>query len=84
MFILFRARQTTVQGVLTEAPARVSQTMVRWAEGLSRETIVRAEGVVQAPPAEQGQEQVRSASVHMREVRIDKVRPPPRTAQTGR
>ena len=48
--------------------------MVRWAEGLNRETIVRVEGVLQEPPKEQGQEQVRSATVHHVEVRVEKVR----------
>ena len=63
-----------MQGVLVETPDAVSQNMVRWAEGLSRETIVRVEGTVQAPPADEGQHEVKSASVHTREVRVEKVR----------
>ncbi|EKM56863.1 uncharacterized protein PHACADRAFT_118899 [Phanerochaete carnosa HHB-10118-sp] len=73
VFLLFRYRQTTVQGVLTETPDVVSASMVRWAEGLSRETIVRVEGIVQEPPKEEGQEEVKSASVHTREVRVQKL-----------
>lgn len=73
VFILFRYRQTTVQGVLVETPDAVSQNMVRWAEGLSRETIVRVEGIVQAPPKDEGHDEVKSASVHTREVRVQKL-----------
>ena len=54
----------------------ISPNMVRWAEGLSRETIVRVEGVVQEPPKEMGQDEVKSTSVHTREIRIEKVRRP--------
>ena len=61
-----------MQGVLTETDNVVSQHMVRWAEGLNRETIVRAEGVIQEPPKEEGQEEVKSASVHAVEVRVEK------------
>ena len=51
----------------------VSENMVRWAEGLSRETIVRVEGVVQEPPKDQGQDEVRSATVHAVEVRVERL-----------
>lgn len=47
--------------------------MVRWAEGLNRETIVRVEGVVQEPPKDEGHEEVKSATVHALEVRVEKV-----------
>lgn len=73
MFFLFRSRATTVQGVLTETPGQVSEMMVRWAEGLGRETIVRVEGVVQEPPKNQGQEEVRSATIHKFEIRIERL-----------
>lgn len=72
MFIVFRVRETTVQGVLTETADEVSQNMVRWAEGLNRETIVRVEGIVQEPP--EGQHEVHSASIHNVEVHVLKVR----------
>ena len=61
--------------MLTEEEGKVSQNMVRWAEGLNRETIVRVEGVLQEPPKDQGQEEVHSATIHHVEVRIEKVRP---------
>lgn len=72
VFIIFRSQLTTVQGVMTEEPNEISDNMVRWAEGISRETIVRVEGIVQQPP--ENQETVKSASVHEREIRILKVR----------
>ncbi|KIP06304.1 hypothetical protein PHLGIDRAFT_107152 [Phlebiopsis gigantea 11061_1 CR5-6] len=73
VFIVFRSQQTTLQGILVETEGTISQTMVRWAEGLNRETIVRVEGVLQEPPKDQGQEEVHSASIHHVEVRIEKV-----------
>ncbi|THG93233.1 hypothetical protein EW026_g7952 [Hermanssonia centrifuga] len=80
VFIILRSQLTTLQGVLAEDPDgtpenehRVSENMVRWAEGLAREAIVRVVGVVQEPPKEQGQEEVKSASVHKREVKIEQL-----------
>ena len=73
MFLVLRSQLTTVQAVLTETPGRVSQNMVRWAEGLSRETIVRVVGRVEEPPKEEGQDEVRSATVHRREIKIEMV-----------
>lgn len=63
-----------MQGVLTEEADKVSQTMVRWAEGLAREAIVLVEGVVQRPP--QSQEDVHSTTIHEYEIKISKVSPP--------
>ena len=48
--------------------------MVRWAEGLARETIVRVVGIVKAPPKEMGHEIVKSTSVHRKEVKVEMVR----------
>ncbi|RPD53983.1 aspartyl-tRNA synthetase, cytoplasmic [Lentinus tigrinus ALCF2SS1-6] len=68
VFIILRHQFMTVQGVLTEEPGRVSQIMVRWAEGLTRETIVLVRGVVQRPPPDQ--EEVHSTSIHEYEIKI--------------
>ena len=73
MFLILRSQLTTVQAVLTETPGRVSANMVRWAEGLARESIVRVVGIVQEPPKEEGHERVRSASVHLREIKVEMV-----------
>ncbi len=62
----------TVQGILTEEPDHVSQTMVRWAEGLARESIVLVDGIVQRPPPDQ--QEVHSTSIHEYEIKIRKVR----------
>ncbi|KAI0337629.1 aspartyl-tRNA synthetase, cytoplasmic [Trametopsis cervina] len=48
----------------------ISENMVRWSEGLAREAIVRVVGVIQHPPEEEGQHEVKSASVKEKEVRI--------------
>jgi len=45
--------------------------MVRWAEGLNRESVVLVEGIVQKP--QDGQEEVHSTRVHNHEVKIEKV-----------
>ena len=58
--------------MLTEEEGKVSQNMVRWAEGLNRESIVHVEGRVQKP--QDGQEQVHSTRVHNHEIKIEKVR----------
>jgi ergosteryl-3beta-O-L-aspartate synthase len=46
--------------------------MVRWAEHLHREAIVLVQGVLQKPQAKQ--EEVKGASIHELEVKIQKVR----------
>lgn len=71
MFLIFRHQFTTVQGVLTEEADKVSQTMVRWAEGVSRESVVLVEGVVQRPPPDQ--QDVHSTTIHQYEIKIAKV-----------
>ncbi|KAH9858604.1 aspartyl-tRNA synthetase cytoplasmic [Lenzites betulinus] len=71
VFLILRHQFTTVQGVLTEEADKVSQTMVRWAEGLAREAIVLVEGVVQRPPP--SQENVHSTTIHEYEIMISKL-----------
>ncbi|KAI0737608.1 aspartyl-tRNA synthetase cytoplasmic [Daedaleopsis nitida] len=71
VFLILRHQFTTVQGVLTEEPNKVSETMVRWAEGIARESIVLVQGVVQRPPP--NQEQVHSTTIHEYEVKICKL-----------
>ena len=73
VFLVLCSQLTTVQAVLTETPGRVSAHTVRWAEGLSRETIVRVVGIVQEPPRGESQDEVKSASVHRREIKIEMV-----------
>ncbi|KZT64350.1 lysyl-tRNA synthetase [Daedalea quercina L-15889] len=71
VFLIFRSQLTTLQGVLTEEEGMVSQNMVRWAEGLNRESIVLVEGMVQKPG--DGQEEVHSTRVHNHEVKVEKL-----------
>ncbi|KAH9945653.1 aspartyl-tRNA synthetase cytoplasmic [Amylocystis lapponica] len=71
LFIIFRSQLTTLQGVLTEQPDRVSQNMIRWAEGLNRESFVLVEGIVQDP--QDGQDEIHSTRVHNHEVKIEKL-----------
>ncbi|TBU26483.1 aspartyl-tRNA synthetase, cytoplasmic [Dichomitus squalens] len=71
VFLILRHQFTTIQGVLTEEPEKVSQIMVRWAEGIARESIVVVEGVIQRPPP--NQEQVHGTTIHQYEVHIEKI-----------
>jgi aspartyl/asparaginyl-tRNA synthetase len=71
-FIVFRHQLYTIQGVLTEENDEVSENMVRWAEGLGRETVVLVQGVVQPPPESQGE--VKSTTIHERELKVTRVR----------
>ncbi|KAL9249761.1 Aspartate--tRNA ligase 2, cytoplasmic-like protein [Drosera capensis] len=48
-FVVLRKRGFTVQCILSVAPDRVSPQMVKFATGLSRESIVEVEGVVVVP-----------------------------------
>ncbi|KAL9260968.1 Aspartate--tRNA ligase 2, cytoplasmic-like protein [Drosera capensis] len=48
-FVVVRKRGFTVQCILSVAPDRVSPQMVKFATGLSRESIVEVEGVVVVP-----------------------------------
>ena len=73
VFFNLRHQLTTVQAVLTEEEGIVSQNMLRWAEGIARESIVLVEGVVQEPA---GQPEVKSATVHNVEIKVEKVCPP--------
>ncbi|KAI0644501.1 aspartyl-tRNA synthetase cytoplasmic [Trametes meyenii] len=71
VFIVLRHQFTTVQGVLTEEPDKVSQVMVRWAEGIARESIVLVQGTIQRPPP--NQQDVHSTTIHNFEVKIAKL-----------
>lgn len=62
----------TIQGILTVETDVISENMVRWAEGLSREAIVLVEGTVQHPPPDQNE--VKSTTIHEREIKVHKVR----------
>ncbi|EPQ54212.1 aspartyl-tRNA synthetase [Gloeophyllum trabeum ATCC 11539] len=71
MFLIFRQQIHTIQGVLAVQEGAISENMVRWAEGLSRETIVLAHGKLQKP--REGQEEVSTTTVHNFEVRVEKL-----------
>jgi len=70
VFLILRHQLTTVQAVLTEEEGITSQNMVRWAEGIARESVVLVDGVTQEPD---GQTEVKSATVRNVEIKVDKV-----------
>lgn len=71
VFLVLRHQLHTIQAVLTEEDDRISHNMVRWAEGLNRESIVLVHGILQHPPDQQ--ESVKSTSIHHLEIKVEKV-----------
>ncbi|KAI9719186.1 MAG: hypothetical protein M1828_006279 [Chrysothrix sp. TS-e1954] len=69
-FFLLRQQTTTIQGVLQESDT-VSTHMVRWAEHIPIESIVRISGTLQAPKAKEGE--VTGALIHDVEVMVDEM-----------
>ena len=65
-FFVFRQQSETIQGVLAYQENVISEHMVRWAEHLSRETLVHVRGKLQSP-----KELVRDASVRNLELLVD-------------
>ncbi|KAJ3486884.1 hypothetical protein NLI96_g3934 [Meripilus lineatus] len=71
VFLVLRHQLHTIQAVLTEEDDRISHNMVRWAEGLNRESIVLVHGILQHPPDQQ--ESVKSTSIHHLEIKVEKL-----------
>ncbi len=65
VFLIFRQQISTIQGVLVEAPGKVSAIMIHWAEHLRTGNIMLVKGVLQKP-----QIPVKSASIHTIEVHV--------------
>lgn len=69
--VFFTFRQEggkTIQGLLSQKPEKVSKQMVKWAQGVTTESIVLVEGEVQASP-----EPIKSCSVKDAEIMISKI-----------
>lgn len=69
--VFFTFRQSgghTIQGLLSQKPEKVSKQMVKWAQGVTTESIVLVEGTVQAAP-----EPIKSCTVKDAEIMISKV-----------
>ena len=70
MFLKLRQRTDSVQALLAVEEGKVSKLMVKWASGLSDESIVLVEGVVQKSP-----EEVKGATIKDVELMVTRVRP---------
>ena len=81
VFLIFRQKTSTIQGLVFAEPGLVSENMVRWARRLHQETIVLVEGSVQIPKG--GQEEVRNTTVHKFEVKVRKARIPRPTGRVA-
>lgn len=71
MFLKLRQRTDSVQAMLSVEEGKVSKLMVKWASGLSDESIVLVEGVVQKSP-----EEVKGATIKDVELILTRVRTP--------
>lgn len=69
MFLKLRQRTDSVQALLAVEEGKVSKLMVKWASGLSDESIVLVEGVVQKSP-----EEVKGATIKDVELMVTRVR----------
>jgi nondiscriminating aspartyl-tRNA synthetase len=68
VFLNLRQRTDSVQALLLVTPEKVSKQMVKWAAGISDESIVLVEGVVKKSP-----EPIKSASVDDVEVHVSQL-----------
>ncbi|KAF8578496.1 aspartyl-tRNA synthetase, cytoplasmic [Ramaria rubella] len=71
VFLLFRQRMATIQGVVTEEEGVVSSNMLYWTKRLHHETIVLVEGVAQVPKHEEGE--VKGTTIHNIEIKVHKL-----------
>jgi len=71
VFLKLRKRTDSVQALLTVEEGKVSKLMVKWASGLSDESIVLVEGVVQKSP-----EEIKGATIKDVELMVTRVRSP--------
>ena len=71
MFLKLRQRTDSVQALLSVQEGKVSKLMVKWASGLSCESIVLVEGVVQKSP-----EEIKDATIKDVELILTRVRTP--------
>lgn len=69
VFIHLRQRTDSVQSILSVEEGKVSKFMVKWASGLTDESIVLVEGIVQKSP-----EEIKSATIKDVELKLTRVR----------
>jgi len=69
VFLKLRQRTDSVQALLSVQEGKVSKLMVKWASGLSDESIVLVEGIVQISP-----EEIKGATIRDVELIVTRVR----------
>lgn len=72
LFLKLRQRTDSLQALLAVEEGKVSKLMVKWASGLSDESIVLVGGVVQKSPVE-----IKGATIKDVELIVTRVRVPP-------
>jgi len=78
VFIMFRQRISTIQGVLVEEPGIVGPLMIHWSEHVRTGSIMRVRGIVQRPTVT-----IKSASIHNLEIKITHLHTIARRAEPG-
>jgi len=68
VFVIFRDRTETIQGVVEFREGVISKGFVRWAQRLTTEGLVHVEGTLQRPP-----EEIKSCSIRDIELVVDKL-----------
>lgn len=74
VFLNLRQRQDSVQALLIIAPKKVSKQMVKWAAGLSDESIVLLDGVVKKSPEPIKSATISDIEIHVTTVSLSSVR----------
>lgn len=69
VFLIFRQKLSTIQGVMVETPGQIGPLMMHWAEHLRTGSIVLVTGVLKKPEIP-----VKSASIHTVEVHVSKLK----------
>lgn len=78
VFLKLRQRTDSVQAMLSVEEGKVSKLMVKWVSGLSDESIVLVEGVVQKSP-----EEINDATIKDVELVLTRVRTPAEELRSG-
>lgn len=69
VFLVFRQKLSTIQGVMVETPGKIGPLMMHWAEHLRTGSIILVSGTLKKP-----QIPVKSATIHTMEVQVSQLK----------
>ncbi|EJT99868.1 aspartate-tRNA ligase [Dacryopinax primogenitus] len=70
VFVVFRQRQATIQGLLQVKEGAVSRQMLKWVAGITTESIVLVRGTVARPIEEVQSASVKDAEIHINTLHV--------------